>query len=139
LFFGLLLNEFLHPIPIMPSSQAPTHLYLSIERAMEFIGDTRGILSLLKTLEQTLSEDLPRLQALLEKGDVHGAYRILHQLKGFTPVFCVDSLVEHVVRVEEMSKHADAAELSVAYSLLAPQLEALRQEVLAHLAHQKPA
>jgi hypothetical protein len=51
----------------------------------------------------------------------------------------VDSLVEHVVRVEEMSKHADAAELSVAYSLLAPQLEALRQEVLAHLAHQKPA
>jgi HPt (histidine-containing phosphotransfer) domain-containing protein len=120
-------------------SLMPTPVYLSIERAMEFIGDTQGVLSLLNTLQQTLSNDLPRLQALLEKGDVYGANRILHQLKGFTPVFCVDSLVEHVVRVEEMSKHAEAAELSVAYGLLAPQLEALRQEVLAHLAQQNPA
>jgi len=114
----------------------PKPVFLSIDRAMEFIGDTQGVWSLLKTLHQTLSDDLPRLQVLLDQGDVYGANRILHQLKGFTPVFCVDSLVEHVVRVEEMSKHAEAAEVSVAYSLLAPQLEALRQEVLAHMAVQ---
>jgi HPt (histidine-containing phosphotransfer) domain-containing protein len=117
-------------------SQTPQPIYLSIERAMEFIGDANGVLSLLKTLQQTLSDDLPRLQELLDKGEVYAANRILHQLKGFTPVFCVDSLVEHVVRVEDMSKHAEAAELSAAYSLLAPQLEALRQEVLAHMALQ---
>jgi HPt (histidine-containing phosphotransfer) domain-containing protein len=117
-------------------SITPKPVFLSIDRAMEFIGDTQGVLSLLKTLHQTLSDDLPRLQVLLDQGDVYGANRILHQLKGFTPVFCVDSLVEHVVRVEDMSKHAEAAELSAAYSLLAPQLEALRQEVLAHMALQ---
>ena len=119
-------------------SQTPQPIYLSIERAMEFIGDANGVLSLLKTLEQTLSDDLPRLQDLLSKGDVYGANRILHQLKGFTPVFCVDSLVELVVRVEGMSKHAEAAELRAAFSQLAPKLEALRQEVLAHLAQQNP-
>ncbi len=115
----------------MSTAADPT--YLSVDRAMEFIGDTNGVLSLLKTLQQTLSNDLPRLMALLEKGDVHGASRILHQLKGFTPVFCVDSLVELVVQVEQLSKHCEAEELRISYSRLAPQLDQLSQEVANHL------
>ncbi|PUE11127.1 Hpt domain-containing protein [Limnohabitans sp. T6-5] len=103
---------------------------------MEFIGDINGVLSLLKTLQQTLSEELPALQELLNKDDVSGANRILHQLKGFTPVFCVDSLVECVVWVEQLSKHGDPAEVRAAYSQLAPQLEQLRAEVASHLASQ---
>ncbi len=116
-------------------SQTPQPIYLSIERAMEFIGDAKGVLTLLKTLQQTLSDDLPRLQELLDKGEVYAANRILHQLKGFTPVFCVDSLVELVVKVEGMSKHADASEVRSAYAQLSPQLEALRQEVITHLTY----
>jgi HPt (histidine-containing phosphotransfer) domain-containing protein len=119
-------------------SHTPAPVYLSIDRAMEYIGDSQGVLTLLQTLQQTLSDDLPQLQALIDQGDVPGANRILHQLKGFAPVFCVDSLVELVVRVEGMSKHVEAADLRAAYSQLAPKLEALRQEVLAHLAQQNP-
>ena len=119
-------------------SNTPAPVYLSIGRAMEFIGDGQGVLTLLQTLQETLSNDLPRLQALIDQGDVLGAQRILHQLKGFTPVFCVDSLVDHVVRVEGLSKHAETSALRAAYSQLAPQLEALRHEVLAHLALQNP-
>ena len=114
-------------------NHTPMPEFLSIDRAMEFIGDKQGVLSLLKTLHQTLSDDLPQLQTLLDKGDVQGAKRILHQLKGFTPVFCVDSLVAHVVLIEDMSKHAEVADLRSAYLLLAPKLEALSQEVLAHM------
>jgi HPt (histidine-containing phosphotransfer) domain-containing protein len=114
-------------------SQTPQPIYLSIARAMEFIGDANGVLSLLETLQQTLSDDLPRLQELLDKGDVYAANRIMHQLKGFTPVFCVDSLVERVVMVEGLSKHAETSEVRTAYDQLAPQLEALRLEVIAHL------
>jgi HPt (histidine-containing phosphotransfer) domain-containing protein len=114
-------------------SQTPQPIYLSIERAMEFIGDANGVLTLLKTLQQTLSDDLPQLQELLDNGEVYAANRILHQLKGFTPVFCVDSLVEEVVMVESLSKHGEPQELSLAYKDLAPKLEALRMEVLAHL------
>jgi HPt (histidine-containing phosphotransfer) domain-containing protein len=116
----------------MSKSAAP--VYLSVERAMEFIGDANGVLSLLRTLQQTLSTDLPLLVDLLNKDDVHGANRVLHQLKGFTPVFCVDSLVERVVAVKELSKHGEAAELRAAYAQLAPQLEQLRDEVAQHLA-----
>jgi HPt (histidine-containing phosphotransfer) domain-containing protein len=119
-------------------SQTPQPIYLSIERAMEFIGDANGVLSLLKTLQQTLSDDLPRLQELLDKGDVFAANRILHQLKGFTPVFCVDSLVERVVLVEGLSKHAETSEVRNSYDQLAPQLEALRLEVIAHLDSHRP-
>jgi HPt (histidine-containing phosphotransfer) domain-containing protein len=108
-------------------------IYLSVERAMEFIGDASGVLSLLNTLHQTLGEDLPRIKALLDNDDMHGANRLLHQLKGFTPVFCVDSLVELVVSVEHLSKHGEPSEVRAAYSHLAPQLEQLRTEVATHL------
>ncbi len=106
---------------------------------MEFIGDVNGVLSLLKTLHQTLGDDLPRIQAMLDKDDMHGANRLLHQLKGFTPVFCVDSLVEEVVRIEHLSKHAASAEIRGAYSHLAPKLEQLRTEVATHLRLHAPA
>jgi HPt (histidine-containing phosphotransfer) domain-containing protein len=114
-------------------SQPSAPLYLSVERAMEFIGDADGVLSLLNTLHQTLGEDLPKIQALLDKDDMHGVNRLLHQLKGFTPVFCVDSLVELVVSVEQLSKHGDSADIRAAYSRLAPQLDQLRTEVATHL------
>jgi HPt (histidine-containing phosphotransfer) domain-containing protein len=115
-------------------SKSTNPIYLSVERAMEFIGDANGVLSLLKTLQQTLSTDLPLITELLKKDDVHGAHRVLHQLKGFTPVFCVDSLVERVVSLEQLSKHGEPAEVRAAYGQLAPQLEQLRTEVAQHLA-----
>lgn len=115
-------------------SQATAPIYLSVERAMEFIGDVDGVLSLLKTLHQTLGEDMPRIEALLQQDDMHGVNRLLHQLKGFTPVFCVDSLVELVASVEHLSKHGEASEVRSAYNRLAPQLQQLRTEVATHLA-----
>lgn len=115
----------------MSQPTAPT--YLSVERAMEFIGDANGVLALLNTLHETLGQDLPLIQTLLEKGDMDGVNRLLHQLKGFTPVFCVDRLVEDVVRVEHLSKHAEPTDVRMAYSRLAPQLEQLRTEVATHL------
>ncbi len=120
-------------------SQAAAPVYLSVERAMEFIGDAHGVLSLLNTLHQTLGEDLPKIQAMLDKDDMHGFNRLMHQLKGFTPVFCVDSLVEWVVRVEGLSKHGDWTDIRAAYSQLAPQLEQLRTEVATHLRLHPPA
>ena len=106
---------------------------------MEFIGDEAGFLSLLKTLHKTLTTDIPLMTDLLRQDDVAGANRLMHQVKGFAPVFCVDALVEHVVAVEALSKHGDAPQVRAAFARLAPQLEQLRSEVAAHLkAHQHP-
>ncbi len=118
----------------MTMTTSPSFAYLSVERGMEFIGDEEGFLSLLKTLHKTLTTDIPLITDLLSRDDVGGANRLLHQVKGFAPVFCVDALVEHVVTVEALSKHGDGPEVRAAFALMAPQLEQLRSEVASHLA-----
>lgn len=110
------------------------HTCLSIERALSYVGDMEGVRALLGTLEQSLSNDLPQVQALLDAGDLPGANRLLHQFKGFAPVFCVDALVAEVVLVEGLSKGTDVQAVRTAYAHLAPQLHTLLSEVQARLA-----
>lgn len=116
-------------------SPSPAPQYLSLERAMDFIGDEDGVLTLLHTLHQTLGDDLSRIAAHVEAGDVQSANFLLHQLKGFVPVFCVDSLVELVVHAEQLSKAGGASEVRAAYQTLAPKLAQLHHEVATHLGH----
>lgn len=112
----------------------PNHTCLSIDRAMEYAGDMEGVLALLGTLKQSLQDDLPTIQTCLDAGDLPGANRVLHQFKGFAPVFCVDALVAQVVRVEGLSKGTDLQAVREAYRQLGPQLQTLLAEVQDHLA-----
>ena len=107
---------------------------LSIDRALEYVGEMQGVLSLLATLQQSLQNDLPQIQDRLDAGDLQGANRLLHQFKGFAPVFCVDDLVADVVRVEGLSKGSDLRAVREAYAQLGPQLKQLLEEVQAQLA-----
>ena len=113
---------------------SPDFQCLSISRAMEYIGDETGVMSLMQTLRQSLLDDLPRIEQCLAADDVSGANELLHQLKGFTPVFCTEALVAEVVRVEALSKHAAAPEVRMAYAKLAPRLAQLQAEVDSHIA-----
>lgn len=113
---------------------SPDFQCLSIPRAMEYIGDETGVMSLMQTLRQSLLDDLPRIEQSLADGHVRAANELLHQLKGFTPVFCTDMLVEAVVHVEALSKHAGAEEVRQAYAALAPRLAQLQAEVDRHIA-----
>jgi HPt (histidine-containing phosphotransfer) domain-containing protein len=65
----------------------------------------------------------------LADGNTQGVNDLLHQFKGFAPVFCVDSLVELVVQVEAMSKQASLKALEEAMEPLLNQLTALQAEV----------
>ena len=112
----------------------PTSTCLSVERAMEYIGDMDGVLTLLATLQSSLEHDLPEIQARLDAGNLPGANELLHQLKGFAPVFCVDDLVAQVVAVEALSKRAEVAPVREAYAALAPRLQQLLAEVKARRA-----
>ena len=91
-------------------------------------------MSLMHTLRQSLLDDLPRIEQCLAAGNVPGANELLHQLKGFTPVFCTDMLIKDVVSVEALSKHAPAEEVRQAYAKLAPALAQLQDEVDRHIA-----
>jgi HPt (histidine-containing phosphotransfer) domain-containing protein len=112
----------------------PDCQFLSIPRAMDYIGDETGVMSLMHTLRQSLLDDLPRIAQSLADGDVAGANAVLHQLKGFTPVFCTDDLVTQVLRVEALSKQAGVAEVRAAYATLAPLLAQFQAEVDRHIA-----
>ena len=107
---------------------------LSIDRVMEYVADLQGVQTLLVTLQQSLQDDLPRLQAQLDAGNLPAAQQVLHQIKGFAPVFCPDELVAEVVRVEGLSKGTDLQAVRAAYAQLSPQLQRLLDEVQAHLA-----
>ena len=112
----------------------PDFQFLSISRAMDYFGDETGVMTLMHTLRQSLMDDLPRIEQCLAAGDVAGAHGVLHQLKGFTPVFCTDALVTQVVHVETLSKQAGVAEVRAAYATLAPMLAQLQTEVSRHIA-----
>jgi HPt (histidine-containing phosphotransfer) domain-containing protein len=103
--------------------------YLNTQRAAEFIGDSAGVNRLLATLKATLDTDLPALRQRLADGNTQGVNDLLHQFKGFAPVFCVDSLVELVVHVEALSKHASPEALQQAMTPLLAQLTSLQVEV----------
>lgn len=113
---------------------SPNHHCLSLESTLAYVGDMDSAMSLLHTLEQSLQADLPRIQSLLDAGDLSGANRLLHQLKGFAPVFCVDAMVAQVVQVEKLSKGTDLSAVREAYQQLQPQLLQLLVEVQQQLA-----
>jgi HPt (histidine-containing phosphotransfer) domain-containing protein len=109
---------------------------LSIDQAMAFIGDMAGVLGLLGTLQSSLEHDLPEIEARLAAGNLGGANELLHQLKGFAPVFCVQDLVAEVIAVEGLSKQTEIGPVRAAYAQLAPRLQQLLAEVRAHRAAQ---
>ena len=106
---------------------------LDINLALEQIGDVVAMHGMLSMLEESLARDVPHISQLLREGDVRAANRVLHGLKGFIPIFCIEALCTHVVRVEELSKTAGAAEVSLAYAELVPHLEQLQAEVMEYL------
>ncbi len=114
-------------------------LFLDVSLALEQIGDLQAMQGMLSMLEESLARDVPRIEQLLEEGDVKAANRVLHGLKGFIPIFCVESLCKHVARVEELSKTADALSVSQVYADLMPELETLQSEVVGYLNDQGAA
>jgi hypothetical protein len=118
----------------MPSPLPDTGTsYLDTGLALSQIGDVDAMNGMLVMLQDTLVHDLPLIDSYLDAGDVAGANRLLHALKGFIPIFCRPDLCAHVVRVEALSKDSQSTSAAQAYRLLKPQLEQLLAEVRAHL------
>jgi len=115
-----------------PMPQAGPGL-LNIDLALSQIGDVDAMNDMIVMLEESLGRDVPQVSALLQNGDIQGANRLLHGLKGFIPIFCPESLCLEVVRVEGLSKASDSPELAEAYATLRPHLETLLAEVTAYL------
>lgn len=115
-----------------PSSNAGA-IYLDTGLALSQIGDPEAMNGMLGMLRDTLAQDLPLIDKYMRSGDIAGANRLLHALKGFIPVFCQPELCAHVIRVEALSKDSQSTTAAPAYALLKPQLDQLLAEVGAYL------
>ena len=117
----------------MSSAAGAGFEYLDVDRALEQVGEVEALHEMLDMLQSSLDRDLPQINALLAQGDAKGANRLLHALKGFIPIFCVDALCDHVTAVELISKTGTAAEIAVAYVPLEPKLRQLQTEIDDHM------
>lgn len=106
---------------------------LDIDLALSQIGDVDAMNDMLVMLQESLARDVPQVSSLLENGDVGGANRLLHALKGFVPIFCPESFCLEVAQVELFSKDPASTDVAPAYANLRPQLEKLLAEVSAYL------
>lgn len=113
-------------------------VFLSMAKAIEYLGDAAGAQQLLATLHNTLETEVPQISAAIEHRNFETLQKIWHQLKGFAPVFCHDTLVIEINRTEGLCKHIEspdlqAAALQASAALLA-NLKLLQLEVQKQLA-----
>lgn len=111
----------------------PVPVYLDVDLAMSQIGDVQAMQGMLSMLEESLARDIPAIAELLDSGDVVGANRLLHPLKGFIPIFCGPVLSELVAQVEMLSKDASSTSVGPAYAELMPELNQLLADVSVYL------
>jgi len=104
------------------------------QRGVDMMGSEDTLRKILQSVVDSLSANLPAINAALASGDVATANGLLHGIKGYVPIFCSDALIEQVTHTESVSKKGSAAEVAPLYAQLAPKLEALLIEVKIYIA-----
>ena len=117
-----------------PAGHFNPGVYLDVDRAIAYTGDDAATRGLLAMVEARLESDVAAIWRNLDAGDAVSAGRALHVLKGLTPVFCVDSLTEAIANSEALGQTGEIGALKLAFTLLSPQLLALRFEIQTYLA-----
>ena len=106
-------------------------------KAIAYVGDAQSAHQLLGTLNSSLISDEAKIASAIESGQFDVLQKIWHQLKGFAPVFCQESLVDEIAQTELLCKQIQAPEerLSAlhASAKLQTSLRALQGEVAAQM------
>ncbi len=88
--------------------------FLSMTKAIQYLGDAASAQQLLATLQSTLENDMPQLTSALQTENFEVLQKIWHQLKGFAPVFCQDDLVAEITQTESLCKRVETSETKTA-------------------------
>ena len=114
-----------------------SHRFLSMEKAIGYLGDSNSAHQLLGSLNNTLLTDDPVIANAIQSRNFEVLQKIWHQLKGFAPVFCQDALVAEITHTEGLCKQIStvqeqAAALS-ASEFLKASLKVLQLEAAAEI------
>ena len=102
---------------------------LDIARGVGMMGSEASLRKILRTVVDSMSSSLPAIEAALVQGDMALVNNLLHSIKGYVPIFCTDSLVAEVARVEGLSKTASVTEITPLFKALALRFVSLLSEV----------
>ena len=106
-------------------------------KAIQYVGDAASAAQLLATLQSTLAVDTQEIAQAIEARNFEALKKIFHQMKGFAPVFCHDTLLSQLTATEALCKTIENSELQTvalnASSNLLLSLKGLLAEVNAHL------
>ena len=106
-------------------------------KAIQYVGDAASAEQLLTTLQSSLASEIQEIAQAIEAKNFETLKKIFHQIKGFAPVFCHDTLVAEIKATEALCKTIDNAPMqSVALHAsqeLLVSLNGLLAEVSAHL------
>ena len=111
--------------------------YLSMDKAVGYLGQLESAHQLLATLQSTLQADALQIEQAIQTQNFAVLQTKWHQLKGFAPVFCQDALLVDIVHTEKLCQQTSTAELAsqalqVSAQLLS-KLQALQAEVALQL------
>jgi HPt (histidine-containing phosphotransfer) domain-containing protein len=111
--------------------------FLSMAKAIQYVGDAASAAQLLTTLQSSLASEIQEIAQAIEAKNLETLKKIFHQIKGFAPVFCHDTLVDEIKATETLCKTIDNAKMQIvalnASSNLLVSLNGLLAEVNAHL------
>ena len=111
--------------------------FLSMAKAIQYVGDAASAAQLLATLQSTLAAETQEIAQAIEARNFEALKKIFHQMKGFAPVFCHDTLLAQLIATEALCKTIENSELQTmalnASSNLLVSLNGLLAEVTAHL------
>lgn len=111
--------------------------YLSMAKAIQYVGDATSAAQLLTTLQSTLASETHEIAQAIEAKDFETLKKNFHQIKGFAPVFCHDALLAQITSTEALCKTINNAQMQSealnASSNLLVSLNGLLAEVTAHL------
>ena len=113
------------------------HRFLSMDKALSYVGDAQSAHQLLATLHSTLLSDDPVIANAIQTRNFEVLQKVWHQLKGFAPVFCQDSLVSDIKVTEKLCLHIqsdqDQAAALSSSELLHANLKVLQAEASAQI------
>ncbi len=111
-----------------------TPTFLDLTRAKEFAFEADQLRELVLTFEQSLAQEMAIIQSGIASGDALKVEHSLHALKGFMPLFAVESLAQDMTELYANSRTQPLSVTGSVFTALVPSLEALLAEVRAWLA-----
>lgn len=106
---------------------------LDTERALAMLENQEHVQPMIELLLSTVPADLEQIDTHLQADDRASAHRVLHQLKGFLPMFCAEGFGQDLREVTSLLKDGDPSGFDQKFPSVRARLQQLCDEAQAYL------